>query len=116
MKMRSIALFILATLLSLPTLAADLQAAADDVCSCLEAPYNVVQRALDDLQKAQASGDYSKMTQAQGEMMGVMSASSKCFAELPAKYPEIEQNDELKSKVMALADKQCPNPAASYAQ
>ncbi len=94
--------------------AADLQAAADDICECFKEPYALVEQALADLQAAQASGDYMKLAEAQGEMMGVMSATASCFEALPARYPEINQSEELKDKVMALVDQQCPNPAAGF--
>lgn len=103
-------------LISEPTWAVDLQAATDDICSCLKAPYEVVEKALGDIQKAQSTGDYSKIMQAQGEMMGIMNASTNCFEKLPGKYPEIDKNEELQSKVMNMADKQCPNPAKGYFQ
>ena len=64
------------------------------------------------LKNAQASGDMSQMMTAQGEMMGVMNASTRCFDALTQKYPEIAESDELQEKVMAIADEQCPNPAA----
>lgn len=99
-----------------PSLAADLQAAADDVCACLESPYALVEKAMNDLQKAQASGDFSKIMQSQGEMMGVMGATSECFEKMPARYPDIDKNDELKKKVMEITNRQCPNPASGFAR
>lgn len=93
---------------------ADTQAAADDVCACLKAPYALVEKVSVDLKAAQASGDYPKMTQAQGEMMSVMNAASNCFEALPAKYPAINQSQQLQAEVMALAEKQCPNPASGF--
>ena len=101
-------------LFSANTWAVDLQAAADDVCACLEAPYEIVEKALGEIQNAQSTGDYSRMMEAQGEMMGVMNASNACFSALPEKYPEVDKDDELKEKVMQLADQQCPNPASGY--
>ncbi len=102
---------ILAILISPSAFAVDLQAAADDVCSCLEAPYAIVEKAVAEITSAKAQGDYSKLAEAQGEMMGVMSASNECFGKLPNKYPEIDQSDELKSQVMQIANSKCPNPA-----
>ena len=103
-------LFLLAPLAS----AADLQAAADDICECFKEPYALIEKTLAQVQQAQASGDYSKLAQAQGEMMGLMNGTEECFADLPAKYPEIDKSEELKRKVMEIVDKQCPNPAAQF--
>ena len=94
--------------------AANLQGAVDDVCDCFKEPYKLVEQSIEKLQKAQASGDYSTLAQAQGEMMEVMSGASKCFESLPEKHPEIDANKELQNKVMAMAEEQCPNPAAQF--
>ena len=91
---------------------ANIQQAADDVCNCMNEPNKKAMEVLQMVQKAQATGDMSQVMAAQGEMMGVISASSRCFEALPAKYPEINRNKELQDRVMQLADKQCPNPAA----
>lgn len=112
--MKKVILLLITALASQFSTAANLQAAADDVCSCLEAPYKVVEQALKDLQQAQTTGDHAKIIQAQGEMMGVMNASTQCFDKLPEKHPEIDQSEELQNKVMAMANKQCPNPASKY--
>ena len=92
----------------------NLQAAANDICECFKQPYALVEKSLADLQAAQASGDYARLAQAQGEMMGVMNATASCFEAMPAKYPKINQSKELQDKVMAMVDEQCPNPAAQY--
>lgn len=92
----------------------DLNEAADDVCECLEAPYAEVQKALGLIAAAQQSGDMSALVAAQGEMMGVIDASSECFEALALKYPEIDQSDELKAQVMEIADQKCPNPADNF--
>ena len=89
----------------------DLQAATDDVCNCMAEPNRVAQQALELIRHAQASGDTSRLMAAQGEMMGVMTAASRCFEQLPGKYPEINRSDELKNRVMDMANQQCPNPA-----
>ena len=88
----------------------DLDAAAQDVCICLEAPYAQAATAMQLISQAQASGDMSQLMAAQGEMMAVIDASSECFEELPEKYPEIDQSDALQDEVMARADELCPNP------
>ena len=91
----------------------DLNAAADDVCKCLEEPYAQAQQAIELIQAAQASGDMSALMAAQGEMMGVISASAQCFEALPAKYPQIDTDPALQDQVMTIAETQCPNPAAA---
>lgn len=90
----------------------DLNEAADDVCKCLEAPYAQVQKAMELIESAQASGDMSALISAQGEMMGVMNASAQCFDGLAEKYPEIDQSEDLQEQVMNIVDEQCPNPAS----
>ena len=107
-----IAIFLL-PFTSLTWATADLNAAADDVCKCLEAPYAQAQQAMEMIQAAQASGDMSALVAAQGEMMGVIGASAQCFEALPAKYPEIDEDPALQDQVMAIAETKCPNPAAS---
>ena len=89
----------------------NLQAAADDVCNCMAEPNRVAEEGVALLKKAQASGDFSQIMAAQGKVMGVMSAAKNCFEKLPAKYPAIDKDEALKEKVMAMAQKQCPNPA-----
>ena len=96
------------------SVAADLDAAADDICECFKQPYALIEQSIADVQAAQASGDYSKLAQAQGEMMGVMNATASCFEGLPARYPEIDKSNELKNKVMEIVDERCPNPAAQF--
>lgn len=93
----------------------NLDAAATDVCECLEAPYEQVEQALQLVRAAQASGDMSGIMAAQGEMMQVLSASGECFDALVEKYPEIDKSDTLKAQVMEIADEKCPNPAAGMA-
>ncbi|MCU7868626.1 MAG: hypothetical protein KZQ98_08825 [Candidatus Thiodiazotropha sp. (ex Lucinoma borealis)] len=98
---------------SLAWAAPDLNEAAEDVCDCLEAPNAQAQQAMELISAAQASGDMSALIAAQGEMMGVINASSQCFDALADKYPEINQSEELQQQVMNIADVQCPNPAAA---
>lgn len=92
----------------------DLQAAADDVCACFEEPYQVMEQVLADVAAAQAQGNYAALLEQQGEMLSVMGAAQSCFDELPAKYPEINENQELQDEVMAIANEQCPNPAENF--
>ena len=93
---------------------ADLQAAADDVCACLEGPYARMQQFMAEMEKVQASGDYSKLMPLQSEIKGTVDESSLCFQELPSKYPEIDRDEELQKRVMAIVDRQCPNPAEEW--
>lgn len=92
----------------------DSQAAADDVCACFEEPYQLIEQVLADVEAAQAEGNYAALLEQQGEMLSVMGAAQSCFDELPAKYPEIDQNPELQYEVLAIANEQCPNPAENF--
>ncbi|MEM7542531.1 MAG: hypothetical protein AAF384_13255 [Pseudomonadota bacterium] len=92
--------------------APDLDQAASDACDCLKAPYQQIEKATAMMKEAQASGDMSQMTAAQGEMMAVMNAGAQCFGGLQKKYPEIDQSDELKTKVMGIVENKCPRPIA----
>jgi hypothetical protein len=66
---------------------------------------------LNEINAVKGSGDMSKIVAAQGEMMKVVDASSRCFEGLALKYPDIDQNDELKQIVMNKTEEICPNPA-----
>lgn len=90
------------------------QGVADDVCECFEEPYAVIEQVLAEVATAQAQSDYAALLEQQGEMLSVMSAAQACFNELPAKYPEFDQNKELQVEVMAIVNEQCPNPAENF--
>ncbi len=90
----------------------NLEEAANDVCQCLGEPYKTIEKIVEDLKKAQASGDTTKLMQYQGEVMGAIQATTPCFENLAKKYPGINQDKKLQKQVMDMADKQCPNPAA----
>lgn len=92
----------------------DLQAAADDVCECFEEPYEVLEQVLAEVAAAQAQGDYSALLEQQSEMISLMSTTHICFDELPAKYPEINENKGLQNEVMAIVQEQCPSPAENF--
>ena len=110
---KSLIAIILVPFCSLAWAAHNLNEAAEDVCDCLEAPYAQAQQAMELIIAAQASGDMSALIAAQGEMMGVINASTQCFDALTVQYPEISQSEELQQQVMNIADQQCPNPAAA---
>ena len=110
---KSLIAIILVPFCSFVWAAPNLNEAAEDVCSCLAAPYAQAQQAMELISVAQASGDMSSLMAAQGEMMGVINASSQCFGALTKKYPEISQSEKLQQQVMNIADEQCPNPAAA---
>ncbi|MFT5677246.1 MAG: hypothetical protein ACI808_003198 [Paraglaciecola sp.] len=104
---------ILVPFCSLVWAAPDLNEAAEDACDCLEGPYAEVQKVMELIAAAQASGDMAASTASQGEIMGVINAGNKCFEALTEKYPEINQSEKLQEQLMNIADKQCPNPAAA---
>jgi len=91
-------------------LASDLDAAADDVCTCLEAPYQHAEETLALVNEALKSGDMSKIMTSQDEMMKVMNTSELCIEELGKKYPDISADESLQAEVMRIADEKCPNP------
>ena len=107
---------VLSLFINLAIASPNLEEATKDVCACLEEPHNKARQALELIKKAQASGDMSQIMVAQGDMMGVISASTRCFERLPEKYPEIDKSDELKSRVMDMAEKQCPNPTSEFSR
>ncbi len=111
--MRKIILF-LTFFITQYSYATDVQKVANDTCSCLKEPYIAVEKMLSDIAIAKSSGDFSKIKQAQAEMMGVVNASQDCFEKLPKKYPEIDTNEELQAEVTALVRSQCPNPARNF--
>ena len=90
----------------------DVQEAADDVCECMAKPNQLAEQVMKQAMQAQASGDTSAIMARQGELMNVMSAAVECFEKLPKKYPQIDQDEQLKKEVMAIADRQCPSPAS----
>jgi hypothetical protein len=98
--------------LALPVMAAtDLDAAAADVCKCLEEPYGQAQRVLELVQQAMASGNSDQLVASQNDMVAVVETARQCFEGVAARHPEIEQSDPLKVEVMTRVDKLCPNPA-----
>ena len=96
--------------------APDLDEAADGACDCLKGPYREAEKSLELIRDAQATGDTSKLMAAQGQMMGVINISNRCFAALAEKYPEIDRSDELKRQVMAKTETLCPNPLKEFQQ
>ncbi len=103
---------VLTFLTNLAMASPDLEEATNDVCKCLEEPHNKAREAIDIIKNAHTSGDMSQLIAAQGNMKGVISVSTRCFEGLQKKYPEINKSDELKNRVMDMAEKQCPNPAS----
>ena len=113
MKNFPVYIFLLSSI-NLAVASPNLQEATDDVCHCMEGPNKKAMEIMRQMSKAQASGDMSKMTLNQGEMMNVMSEATRCFERLPEKYLEIDKSEELQNRVMAMAEKQCPNPATQF--
>lgn len=109
--------YLLFLLLGVPLVPAgaadDIDAAARDVCRCLEVPYQDVEQAIRAILDAQTSGDRSRVAGAQERMMRSIAESSQCFEQLTRKYPAVDASDDLKRQVMQAADQLCPNPAAA---
>ncbi|MGR5148443.1 hypothetical protein ACQKP8_18080 [Photobacterium alginatilyticum] len=101
---------VLALALSPHLFAANLEAAADDVCVCLEGPYQHAEETLALVNEALQSGDMSKILASQDEMMKVMNTSELCIEDLSKKYPDISADESLQKEVMRIADEKCPNP------
>lgn len=94
--------------------APDFNDAADDACNCLKGTYDQASELMVLITEAQASGDMTPVMASQEKMMALASATSECFEAMTEKYPEIAQSDELKEKVMSIADQQCPNPMQGF--
>ena len=62
------------------------------------------------MNKAQASGDRSKMKAIQSEILAVTDAMTRCFDDLAKKYPEIDKSEKLQEELTAKADEKCPGP------
>ena len=90
----------------------DMNAAAKDVCKCLEGPNSQATRFMELASKAQASGDQSDLVSAQDDLKAITEETGRCLGALPDKYPDIDKSEELQKEVMTMAGKQCPNPAA----
>ena len=109
--MNKLPIYMALLFLTIPVMAApNLEDATKDVCKCLKQPQNKLRQAVELIKKAQSSGGMSQIMAAQGDMMGVIKASTRCFEALPEKYPEINRSNELKKRVMVMAKTQCPNP------
>lgn len=85
--------------------------AVEDACSCYEEYHKHSKKMMDAMNKAQASGDMSKMRAMKSEVTAVTDALTKCFDDLAEKYPEIDKSEKLQEEVMAKVDEKCPNPA-----
>lgn len=110
MRLNKICLLCCFVLLVSTVNAADVKQAANDVCQCLKEPFALLERLLPDFKAAEQTGEFSKLMQAQGEMMNILATATVCLEDLSTRYPNIEQNAELKAEVMAITDRQCPNP------
>ncbi len=90
--------------------APNLDKAAADACKCLEGPNAKLAVISKTMKTAQKAGDMSLLQESRQQMMAILQASAKCFADLSSNYPEIDQSDELKSQVLELTNKMCPIP------
>lgn len=102
------------SLLSSPLYASQFDAAADDVCHCLEAPYQQAEKALVLVGEAKKSGDMSQILASQDEMMKVMNTAQLCMEQLTKKYPDISADETQQQEVMRIVDEKCPNPLDQY--
>ncbi|WEM45842.1 hypothetical protein PTW35_22485 (plasmid) [Photobacterium sp. DA100] len=91
-----------------------LEKATDEICLCLEAPYQQAEKTLKQLLSAQNSGDLAKVTQSQDEMMEVINASKLCLESFHHIYPGIAQNMTLKGETLKRLESKCPDPLSVH--
>ena len=96
--------------------AADIDAAAKDVCGCLTRPYAEAQRFMTMAMQAQATGDMTPLMAAQDEMVEMAKEAEVCYQGLVKKYPDIASSEPLQKQVMAVTDTLCPNPLKAMMQ
>jgi len=82
----------------------------DGICECRKEFHIQSKKTMDAMNKAQASGDKSKMKATQSEILAVTDAKTRCFDDLAKKYPEIDKREKHQEELMAKADKKCPGP------
>jgi len=87
--------------------AADLKAAANDVCACAADAIALANEQMAALQQGKSVQDIMAM---QEEVMAVASKVESCFEGLRTKYPDIENDETKQNQVMAMAAEMCPNP------
>lgn len=104
------AVFLAAGLWFGPASAADIDAAARDACSCLEAPYAKLEALRPQIQAAMQARDASALTTLQPEMMGSMQGVQGCFNKLEKKYPEIAKDKALQDEATKKMNAICPRP------
>ena len=94
-----------------PTHANDqLEKITDEICQCLETPYQQVGEALIEMINAQDSKDLSKVTQSQNLVMELIVASRLCIETYRHLYPELAQDIKLEENALSLLDQKCPDP------
>jgi hypothetical protein len=82
----------------------------DGVCECRKEYFIQSKKMMDAMNKAQSSGDRSKMKAIQSEESAVTDAMTRCFDNLAKKYPEIDKSEKLQEELEAKADEKCPGP------
>ena len=88
----------------------NMEEVVDEVCECRKEFHIQSKKTMDAMNKAQASGDMSKMKAMQSEVIAVTEAMTRCFDDLAKKYPEIDKSEKLQEELMAKADEKCPGP------
>lgn len=109
----SINMLFLLGLLSFPSQASiSIDKAADELCLCLEGPYQQAEKTLSQLKGngGQDLTDLDKVTRSQDEMMEILNASNLCLESLRHLYPDIAQDIALQDKTLKLIDSKCPDP------
>lgn len=90
-----------------------LEKAADEICLCLEAPYQQAEQSLLQLNGDQGSNDLAKVTRSQDEMMATINAATLCMESFRQLYPDIAKDIALQDKTLRLLETKCPNPLSA---
>ena len=90
--------------------AINMEEAVDGVCECRKEFHIQSKKMMEEMKKAQASGDMSKIKAMQSEVIAVTDAMTRCFDKLAEKYPEIDKSEKLQKELMAKSDEKCPGP------
>ena len=105
-----IAVVVALSLFSNVVFAFNMDEVVDGVCECRKEYIIQSKKIMDAMNKAQSSGDSSKMEAMQSEITAVTNAMTECFDKLAEKYPEIDKSEKLQEELEAKADEKCPGP------
>ena len=109
-------LFTVLVVFNHPLLAASemVEEAASAACACLESPYRETTTVLKVMDSAKKKGDMETVIEKQKQLITIIKESTKCFVDLSAQHPEIDQSETLKQEVINLVEQKCPNPISGH--